>query len=245
MPRPDIDLRRDDFLLGDFRNLDRLARVEHPGRDQVRLHAATVRRLLLEGELGAAASRRGLPLKFAVPDSQPLVRSASGGHVAQFCLMGMAGYGNLTAFMSPGPGGYDSTAEEFDPNNVVHLNLAEFLRQEVAFCTGVFLSRHDVIAYVANKVAGVHYDTSPTGRLTESKMRALGELMDRFQIRTEGGSLLLYSGRRAANTEPMGIRYEPDSIGGVFLELLACVTYILESECVLVLRRSIERDLFL
>ncbi|WP_038456309.1 hypothetical protein [Paraburkholderia xenovorans] len=145
--------------------------------------------------------------------------------------------------MSPGPGGYDSIAEEFDPNNVVRLNLAKFLGQQVAFCTGVFLTRHDVIAYVANKVAGVHYDTSTTGRLDEAKMRALGELMDRFHIRAEGGSLLLYSGPRTAKTEPTGFRYEPDSIGGVFLELLACVTYILESECVLVLRRSIERDL--
>ncbi|MDN7177149.1 hypothetical protein M0D69_03810 [Caballeronia sp. SEWSISQ10-4 2] len=243
MNRPDIDLRRDDFLLGDLRNLEQLAKLEHPERDQVRLYAATVRRLLLDGELGAAVGRRGLPLEFTVPDSQPLVRSARGNHIAQFYLMGMKGYGHLTAFMSPGPNGYDSDADEFNPDGVVDLNLKEFLRQEVAFCGSEFLTRYDAITYVANKVAGGHYDTSSIGRLNESKMRALGELMDCFRIRAEGSSLLLDTGRRTTNTEPGGFKYEPGYIGGVFLELLACVTYILENECVHVLRRTIERDL--
>jgi len=42
--------------------------------------------------------------------------------------------------MSPERNGYDAAADEFDPDKVVHLNLTEFLRQEVAFFGSEFLA---------------------------------------------------------------------------------------------------------
>ncbi len=77
LTRPnDLDLKRDAVIFGDLRNIAKLKDIQSLTEDDVRLHAAAVRRLLLEGQLAAAARRRRLPLYFYPADSNPLVRSA-------------------------------------------------------------------------------------------------------------------------------------------------------------------------
>ena len=244
MVRPTIDLERDDFVLGDLRNIEKLLKMERPGRDQIRLYAATIRRLLLEGELEAATGRRGIRLEFRVPDTRALVGSAKGGHIAFFSLLGMTSYGELTAAMSPGPNGFDEAADRFDPDNdVVTLKVPGFIKQVVEFFDGQFLTRSDIITYVANKVGGVHYDPRPKRHLTEDKIRALDGLRNSARIGIEGRSLLIHTPPRGTDAEAPVLGYESNFVGMVFLELLACASHILESQSVQLLRQAIKSDL--
>jgi hypothetical protein len=90
---PGPDLERDAVLFGDLRNLAKLKEIQNPTEDDVRGHAAAVRRLLLDGELPAAAGRRKLPLKFHPADSNPLMRAARNERVIAFSLLGVAVFG--------------------------------------------------------------------------------------------------------------------------------------------------------
>lgn len=119
------DLPRDAVLFGDLRNLTKLKEIRDPTEDDVRAHSAAVRRLLLDGELPAAAGRRKLPLLFHPADSNPLLIAARNKHAAAFCLWGVSVFGIHFAGLaiSSGDQGF---GEIFEPLSHVPLKLDSF-----------------------------------------------------------------------------------------------------------------------
>ena len=180
LPPPDLD--RDAVLFGDLRNLAKLKDIQNPTEDDVRVHAAAVRRLLLDGELPASAGRRRLPLLVFPADSNPLVRAARNSRASAFCLWGVEVFGMHFSGVSLKAGNLPLN-EDFHPDNRVALKLDSFLKQTVAMSPPLIqnsyaqpsreisprllLTRHDVLLYIANKIGGVHYDLAPKGHLTE------------------------------------------------------------------------------
>ncbi|MHB8404115.1 MAG: hypothetical protein ACYDCJ_01650 [Gammaproteobacteria bacterium] len=242
MPDPQIDLDRDQILLGDLGNFMRLRNAINPTQDEVRLHAAAVRKLLLDGVLLAAAVSRRMPVVFHVPDSLPLVRAARNNHVIGFNLAGVEVFGIWIAGGAISRGQI-STAQNFDPSRLVKLKLESFLKQTVAFSGGEFLSRYDVIAYVANKVGGVHYDPSPTKKVPENKIRALGQLRRSLRMGIYNGIPQVQFSVPNGEEQSDHFRYEPEFIDAVYLEFLACISFILKSPEVQALQTAITEDL--
>ena len=253
------DLERGEILFGDLRNLVNLKDVNNPNEEVVRLHAAAVRRLLLDGELAAAAGRRRLPLLFHPTDSNPLVRSARNRRAIAFCLLGVAVFGvQLSgAFLNAGN---LPVSEDFHPDTRVHLKIDSFLKQTVAMSPplvqksttyparelspSVLLTRHDVLLYVANKIGGVHYDPAPKGHLTEEKMRALGRMRRSLQIGLRDGIPAIGFNIDSFEEEQAStFKYEPEKIDAVYLEFIATIEVILGSPEVDALRASIAADL--
>ncbi|TAL73939.1 MAG: hypothetical protein EPN79_01100 [Burkholderiaceae bacterium] len=187
MASPQIDLDRDQILLGDLSNFARLRNIANPTQDEVRLHAAAVRKLLLDGVLPAAAGSRRMPVAFHVPDSLPLVRAARNNHVVGFNLAGLEVFGIEIAGGAISRGTV-AAAKDFNPSRLIPLKLDSFLKQTVAFSGGELLSRHDVIVYVANKVGGVHYDPKASNAMPQSKIRALGQLRRSLRMGIHGST---------------------------------------------------------
>lgn len=257
--RPGPDLERDAVLFGDLRNLAKLKDIQSPTEDDIRVHAAAVRRLLLDGELAASAGRRRLPLLFHPADSNPLVRAARNRRAIAFCLWGIEIFGVQFSGVFLNAGNLPLN-EDFHPDNRVALKLDSFLKQTVAMSPplvqkstarpprelspSVLLTRHDVLLYVANKIGGVHYDSAPKGHLTEEKMHALGRMRRGFEIGLQEGIPAIGFNMDSLEEEQSStFKYEPEKIDAVYLEFIAAIEFILGSPEVKALRASIAIDL--
>lgn len=242
MSPPQIDLDRDQILLGDLVNFRRLRNIVNPTQDEVRLHASAVRKLLLEGVLPAAAGSRRMPVVFHVPDSLPLVRAARNNHVIGFTLAGLEIFGVEIAGSAVSRGAV-AAAQDFDPSRLVPLKLDSFLKQTVAFSSGELLSRYDVIVYVANKIGGVHYDPKPSSTLTDNKIRALGQLRRSLRVGIYDGISQVQFSVQEGEDQSEHFQYEPEFIDAVYLEFLASISFILNSPEVQTLQTAIVEEL--
>ncbi|WP_266172220.1 hypothetical protein [Dyella subtropica] len=243
MPQATIDLDRDEVLLGDLNNFTGLKSIQNPSQDQVRLHAAAVRRLLLEGHLAQSCSSRSIKLAFLVPDALPLVRDARKGHVPIFQLAGLEVFGLMIAGLMTHKGPPRGHQAGFDPGHRVELECGSFLKQVVAGAAGEMITRHDVIIYVANKVGGVHFDPKPTNKLPEAKLHALGVFRNSVRMGLVNGMPTVNFNHTALEDQASKFRYEPAFIDAAYLEFLACIQFIIDSPAVLVLKEAIEVDL--
>ena len=253
------DLARDAVLLGDLRNLTKLKGIQHPTEEDVRLHSGTVRRLLLDGELPAAAGRRRLPLLFHPADSNPLVRAARNSRIVAFCLWGVEVFGVQFAGVVINRGAKSSECG-FNPEVRVPLKLGSFLKQTVAMSPPLIatnlskspkelrpcvpLTRHDVLLYVAKKLGGVHCDPKPRGNLSEEKLLGLGRIRRVFQIGLSDGSPNIgFNPNTFEEDQSSKFIYEPEKIDAVYLELIAAIELILDSPEVCALQVAIAKDL--
>jgi hypothetical protein len=238
MALPPVNLERDATILGDLQNFAVLREMQNPSTDAVRLHAAAVRRLLLEGVLPAACGNRGLKLAFTAPDANPLQRAARNRYVSLYVVGGAEVFGatlrNLSVVLRP---------FQQEPGREVELKLDSFLKQSVAFCAGELLTRHDVVLYVANKAGGVHWDQKASGALSTAKMRALGLLRRSLNLRVEDGKPVVSADLNPNEEQSETFRYEPAAIDAVYLEFLATIQWIQDSPQVKALRAAIEADL--
>lgn len=252
------DLARDAVLYGDLRNLTKLKEMQAPTEDDVRTHSAAVRRLLLDGEIPAAAGRRRLPLFFHPADANPLIRAVRNNRVAAFCLWGVEVFGCQFAGVVINKG--DAIGNGFNPESRVALKLDSFLKQTVAISppltskstvlpvkelvSSVLLTRHDVLLYVANKIGGVHYDPAPKGQLSEEKLHALGRLRRVFRLGlADGAPTVGFNSDTFEEDQSPAFRYEPEWIDAVYLEFIATIDLVLTSPEVGALRAAIAVDL--
>lgn len=253
------DLDRDAVLFGDLRNLTKLKETQDPTEDDVRAHSAAVRRLLLDGELPAAAGRRRLPLLFHPADSNPLLRGARNNRVAAFCLWGVDVFGIQFAGVAINRGN-QRFEESFNPEIRIPLKLASFLKQTVAMSPpvistsslqapkelspGILLTRHDILLYVANKIGGVHYDPMPKGHLSEEKLHGLGRMRRVFKVGLRDGIPTIgFNTDTFEEDQSSKFTYEPEKIDAVYLEFIAAIELILRSPEVGALRAAIAKDL--
>ncbi len=256
---PSLDLARDAVLFGDLRNLTKLKEIQRPTEDDVRMHSAAVRRLLLDGELPAAISRRRLPLFFHPADSNPLVRAARNNRAAAFCLLGVEVFDVQFAGVAINRG-IQRLGDSFNPEAHVSLKLDSFLKQTVAMSPplvsthsvnppkelrpSVLLTRHDILLYVANKLGGVHYDPMPKGHLSEEKLRGLGRLRRVIHIGLPDGIPTIgFNSNTFEEDQSATFAYEPEKIDAVYLEFIAAIELILSSPEVSALRAAIAEDL--
>ena len=254
-----LNLARDAVLFGDLRNLTKLKEIQSPTEDDVRVHSAAVRRLLLDGELPAAARRRQLPLFFHPTDSNPLVRAARNNRVAAFCLWGIYVFG--VQFAGVAINRVDQQlGDSFNPEVRIPLKLDSFLKQIVAMSPplmstrsakppkalrpSALLTRHDILLYVANKIGGVHYDQKPKGHLSEEKLHGLGRIRRVIKVGLRDGiPTLSFNADIFEEDQTSTFTYEPEKIDAVYLEFIAAVELILLSPEVVALRAAIANDL--
>ncbi len=236
-----IDLERDQILIGDLRNFERLFDIVNPSQDEVRLHAAAVRRLLLDQVLPAVAGSRNMPLRFQVPDAKPWERAARNRHLISFSLAGVKAFGIEVSGACLSSGG--PVRIDFDPSKPVSLSIDSFLKQTVAFIGGEFITRRELIGYVANKAGGVHYDPSSDKRIPENKYRALGLLRKSLRIGIQDGVPTISFSPPIQEDQSEQFRYEPQYVDAVYLEFLACIGFILNSPEVQEIRKQILRDI--
>lgn len=238
-----IDLARDESILGDFRNFERLQSIEDPSNHEVRLYAAAVRRLLIDnggGLLAPAAASRGIKLAYYAVDTKAMAARARNGKTILYSAGGVKAFGlqfsSIECLHGAVAGNEKSAYAEWP--------LQTFLKQPVLFWRGVSLTRSQVVAYVANKAAGVHYDVKASGLLTAEDMAACESLRTAARLSATGPAILQMNFSAVADTAVLQrFAYSATAMDLVFYELLAIIQAMQASPAVKNLLTEIEAEL--
>lgn len=202
-------------------------------------HASNlVRRLLLQGDLTRSTSPRSIKLVLTAPDNKALVRAANNDHMWFWQSGGADVFGVYARAPMISKGSTVVDLGEWHPDATVELKLDSFLSQPVFYLDGVFATRKDVINYVANKAAGVHFDQKRT-----DAYEVLGRCRSgiNFRFIDEMPSFSMHP----ENFVPIDETYlpPPNSIDPVFFEFYAACRYITQSPAVKELISLLQNEL--
>lgn len=171
-PNPELDTA----VLEDLSYLMKLARSGTWTNHHVRQAAGQLRRFLYYEDLKRCAGSWGIKIEFDAPDARGLQREAEAGRLTYYQVAGLPVLGrvylrNITVGMPDARGEATIRVDmrkfpsEFDhvPENTVSLSFDSFCRQRVFFFGGRFITRLDVLLYVAHKAAAGHFDENRQG----------------------------------------------------------------------------------
>lgn len=147
----------------------------------LRRGSAIIRRLLVDGELQRTWKEAGFQREPQI-EAPSLIDILYGGSLAavEFAAAGGATVNGMYiagivvsrhALWGPGKVGANSNT----PPSVVH-GLKRFSEAPVIFAHQTFVTRHQIIKYIANKRGGVHYDTQRGNAKDEQAFAVLDKL---------------------------------------------------------------------
>lgn len=266
------DLEHDHVVAGHLRSLRALserhdAAIRH---DEITLHAAAARLLLIGDGLQKAASPRGIKLVIQTRDVNvwSRVAAAKSNDTLPFYTMGNE---------DPRHGVSDLVVSHESisvPNELlpIELSLGSFMKQRCMYLFGCskacqherarkscaefpeceFVTRHDAVAYIANKMGGTHYDKLPGGSLSEGKLRTVLRCRKFLRVERDRNHVRLSFGNDLFDADPgreltpqtedahTYVDQETDAVVGLFM---GTIRTVVRSESVRELENSIEADL--
>lgn len=239
-----MDLEEEQITLDNIRQLKRLLNSDDVTQADIRIYAGFIRYLLIDhgGGIARSAKKWGVKIEFICPDTKPLVRNASNGYVsffsASYVVISGVGIGAFRIYDGP----HKKTDDGYDLEKCVTLNLESMCKQIVMFGEGKFLTRADVLKYVANKAGGIHWDRTASGPLPEDKMRAFEQIRKETRVSVKDGipKILVVSPGEPARDE---FRYAPDELDLVYVEFYALAYLIFNADSVQLLAQTIESHL--
>ena len=226
-----------DALLDDLSFFRALMQSGSVTAGDIRRMSAQLRRILVDEILEQVASCRIGKIKVMAPDITPLVQSNKKYPIPYLGVGGAAIFGVYVAMMMLDRGSKPRELSGFNVGNKVTLAPADFMKQGVMVLEGQWISRRQVIRYIANVADGVHGG--------EHK----DELDWLIRRARHASTMSLRDGIPTfmANLEPFSLVELPalisrDKIDGVLLELWSAVSYLLESPDVQQLEAYIEQE---
>jgi hypothetical protein len=143
-------------LVDDLQHIRDIIDRAEPSSGDIRRLSNQLRRIIIESDLREVAAPRVGRIEITGPDLRPLYRHVelrpivfvSGGEVAVFGLL-MDG-------MRLEKGSFATEIQGWQPGSEVSLRLDTFRDQRVLYAQGRWVTRGDVIKYVANVAHGVH-----------------------------------------------------------------------------------------
>lgn len=116
--------------------------------------------------------------------------------------------------------------KEHHPDQVVQLNIQSFLRQQCFSFKGEFVTREDVIKYVANKAGSAHFDR-------KGRDAVIDRIRGACQIcLTDDGMPSLGFNIDAIESKNFSFNPNPKNIDPIFIEVAATAWYLTESRSI-------------
>jgi len=216
-----------------------VARVD-PSAGELRRMSGVLRRLLIDRDITKIAAPRIARFHFLAPDNAPYYKFGDKHPPTFFGSGGASAFDMILRAFWMVPTVLDDK-EAFElakhhPEATVELRLDGFLSQNVLCFLGIWISRAQVIKYVANKASGVHSDAPADGiEVALSRLR-------RVVTYSRKTGMHFHMDRANVASEP-AFRYAPDAIDPALWELLCTMHFILKSEGTAKLEAAIRAEL--
>ncbi|MER9436551.1 hypothetical protein [Mesorhizobium sp. M0618] len=222
-------------------------------RGEIRRISAILRRLVVDRDLGIVAGPRLGKITITAPDNRAFYRVAEKLEYLIFVSGGAkvfeAWIDRINVLITDRP----ANASEADvakkllaklPTDdratwKVQLTLDQFAQQKVLFYRGCWVTRQQVIKYMANISSGVH-----SGAPTEKFDLALAQLRHSTGVTITGPtSVNLDVFKGGLHSQETAVTHSRDSVDLVLVETLAAATWLTDSPRVLQLENAVREEL--
>jgi hypothetical protein len=241
-------------FLEDAKYLRDLVNDTTPRRAYLKRASSILRRWFVEGTLQSVASPRVGSIHILAPDTAPFVASAEEQPITVFVSAGTHVFGVFLAAGMVEPGNTQrKIKDQADIHKRISFRIDEFREQEVIYFQGRWITRDDVIKYIANVGDGVHSGKAKTD--TEKSIARVRHVVvfslvdpkkysnhpNEAQDDIGLGPGIAFN-LNAVSYAGLPLQYEPDSIDCVLVEILAIIGFVLESPDVLNLEAEIRKE---
>jgi hypothetical protein len=230
-------------FLEDLPHIREIVAKKDPSRAEIRRLSNILRRLLVERDIAAVAQPRLGKVLLRAPDNNSAYRAER-----KLPFMFFAS-GRATIL-----GGWAATVWAHDIHRTnpfqrvdlpiiegdkdTELRLDTFLSQKVLCYRGRWVSRQDVIKYVANVASGVHSGTpDEPAHLTLAHIRGAVS----YSLRDGGVHVEMFP--TGVDNDDPSFKHAPDAFDPVLVELLAAATFLANSPFVSQLEEQVRQEL--
>jgi len=221
-----------------------------PSPGYLRRASNLLRRLLIDknGDLRKIAPPRlkRRPM-IVVPDSKPFVEEINSKphYLGSLCATGIAGFGPASIYMVSKAGAPGDSprvnlyGRKANPENTreVPVNVDGFLNQRVFYFSGQWITRAQVIKYVANVAGGVH-----SGAHKEPTDDLLHHIRQIMKLSMTNGEPALSLNPRALSHGAVPILEDRDGLDFLLLQMMAAVRCLLVSPDMIELETIINNE---
>lgn len=241
-------------FLEDFEHLCELVDKVTPKRGYLRRASVVIRRWLVDGTLQEIASPRVGRIEILAPDTAPFVAS---GKKNPYVIFVNANTNIFGVFIAASMFAAGSKPRDIEGMGDLHekkpVRIDGFRKQEVIYFRGKWITRDDVIKYIANVGDGVHSRRSKTEDekiIARARHTMTFSLVDpkkdpnRPKEMPEDIGLIpsVNLNQDAISSSNLPLVYDTDSIDCVLVELLAIIRCVIESPDVIDLVEAIQEE---
>lgn len=210
--------------------------------DELRRLSGTLRRILIDRSIARIASPRMGRLMFATPDNNPAYDHLDAGNCDVFVSLGTVAFGVcVRGFLHAHP-----TLEQrmhLDPERVVPTRLDGFLAQKVIFHRGHWVSRANVIKYIAYIKHGIHSGEPAADDLVDVEALNVARRSFRMKLLDNGNLAIDVTAIASNDFDPHKFIYDPKGVDCVLLELLSAANWLVVSPNVMELENMVREEL--
>lgn len=225
--KPDREL--DITILEDLDHLSDLWNTSETKNSAIRNSVHILRRLLIYNDLQKSANSRKFQILIDAPDVKPFIKATRYGLIDFYQCGGtnVLGVHIAGSFVhSKRSHRLERIMREHHPDHRVQLNLTSFLRQQVFSFKGEFVTRADIIKYVANKAGSAHFDRKGRDETIERIRSAVNMKLEKDGTPSFGFNV------NAFGKKPLDFSPDPRAIDPIFIETAATAKFLVESQSV-------------
>lgn len=223
-------------LLDDLKHIRRIVGLQEPDPGDLRRLSNLLRRILVEGDLRKIATPRMGKIGIVAPDLRALyyANDERPFHFVAADSFNIHGYIFSAVIMEAGP--RERALPNFRPDDRATLSIEPFQNQKVLCFEGQWVTRADLIKYVANVAHGTHSGT-PKNEVAR-RIRLIRSAL-RVQINSDDGVPEIGFNWNALVTDDGPIQFRPDVIDLALLSLISTAQFLTTSPDVFELERII------
>lgn len=208
-----------------------------PTSADIRRLSALLRRILVERDLEIVAAPRTGRISIAATDLNPIYKEdRRKKFIVASCAKGEM-YAIQYAAIFISDGNFNSAAIGYNPDIILNLRLESYLKQRVLSYDGTWVSRSDVIKYVANVAQGVH---SGSSRSEQDKI--IAKIRSVIAVSFTQDTCKIYLDGKNLTEEDTEIRFDRSHVDCSLLEVFATARQLVESPDVKALEQAITVD---
>jgi hypothetical protein len=226
-------------MVDDLQHMREVVAKPEPTPGDIRRLSNPLRRILIDnnGDLRKIAPPRIGRIKLLVPDILPLIRSGK-KHPYAFLSAGVANVFGISvdAWMAE----LDSRPRDipdYEPMRTTEVRLDGFLSQNVICFNGQWISRSDIIKYVANVAHGVH-----SGDPKEPTQSLLQKIRYAATVKLDGETPTLSFDIQAIVAGDKPLVVNRTAVDFVLIQLISAVRYLTISPDLILLEEIIRRE---
>jgi hypothetical protein len=226
-------------MIDDLQHMRQIIGNPNPSPGDIRRMSNELRRLLIDngGDLRKVAPPRIGRLELVAPDIQPLIKSGD-KKPWTFLSAGIADiFGISIDALSVEPGTSARSVPDHHPDKIVMLRLAGFLSQRVVCFQGSWVTRGDVIKYIANVGHGVH-----SGDPKEPNHDLLKRIRYAATVKIDDGHPSISFNPNSVAVDDKPITVDRSAMDFILLQLMSAARYLTTSPDVIRLEKIVQEE---